>query len=183
MEQPEETVKVEAKPVIQSGERGLKLTTFDEMWRYAAMVATSDFCPKEFKGKAADCMIAIQYGMELGLSIMSSLRSIAVINGKPSIYGDALLAVCQGSPVFDHAVFARPGKPSREAREGWEQTMRLYKRDQLRLEIRAAEKRLADEPSDEAFRLLRALKELETTGEEQHLGASSAETDSGPALS
>ncbi len=106
MEQPTEVTKVEAKPLIRSGERGLKLTTFDEMWRYSAMVATSDFCPKEFKGKPADCMIAIQYGMELGLSIMSSVRSIAVINGKPSIYGDALLAVCKGSPVFDHAVFA-----------------------------------------------------------------------------
>jgi hypothetical protein len=41
----------------------------------------------------------------------------------------------------------------------------------LRLEIRAAEKRLAEQPSDEAFRLLRALKELETTGEEQYSGA------------
>ncbi len=88
-----------------------------------------------------------------------------------------------GEEVFDHAVFARPGESSRRAREGWEQTLRLYKRDQLRLEIRAAEKRLADEPSDEAFRLLRALKELETTGEEQHSGASSTETDSGSVLS
>ncbi len=82
--------------------------------------------------------------------------------------------------VFDHAIFARPGEPSRDAREGWEQTLRFYKHDQLRQEIREEEKRLAEEPSDEAFRRLRALKELETTGEEQHSGASGAETGRGP---
>ncbi|MDP6174846.1 MAG: DNA primase, partial [Rhodospirillales bacterium] len=66
-----------------------------------------------------------------------------------------------GENVFDHANFARPGGPSRQARDGWEQILRLYKRDQLRHEINEAERRLAVEPSDEAFRLLRALKEME----------------------
>lgn len=90
---------------IQATGRGLELRSYDDMRRYAADLAGTDFCPKEYRGKPVDCMVAMQYGMELGLSIMASLRSIAVINGKPSIYGDGLLAVCQGSPAFDHAVF------------------------------------------------------------------------------
>lgn len=100
-----EVVKVEPKPNIQTGEHGLKLTTFDEMWRFSVAIAKTTFCPKDFQGKAENCFVAIQYGMELGLTPMAAVRSIAVINGRPSIYGDALLAVCKGSPIFDHSVF------------------------------------------------------------------------------
>jgi hypothetical protein len=77
--------------------------------------------------------------------------------------------------VFDHAVFARPGEPSETALRGWEETLALYKRDQLQAEIREAEQRLAETPSEEAFRQLRALKELERQGAERGL----AETGSG----
>jgi hypothetical protein len=32
---------------------------------------------------------------------MQSLQSIAVVNGRPSVYGDTALAVCKGSPVCE----------------------------------------------------------------------------------
>jgi hypothetical protein len=32
--------------------RGLALATFDDAFRFATMVAKSDFAPKDFKGKA-----------------------------------------------------------------------------------------------------------------------------------
>ena len=53
------------------------------------------FCPKDFLNKPAQILCAIQYGREIGLSPMQALQSIAVINGKPSIYGDGLIALCQ----------------------------------------------------------------------------------------
>jgi hypothetical protein len=46
-------------------------------------------------------LLAIQHGAELGLSPMQSLQSIAVVNGRPSVYGDTALAVCKGSPVCE----------------------------------------------------------------------------------
>jgi hypothetical protein len=61
------------------------------------MVAASDFAPKEFKGKPESCLLAIQHGSEVGLSPMQSLQSIAVINGRPTIWGDAALALVQSS--------------------------------------------------------------------------------------
>jgi hypothetical protein len=64
-------------------------------------VATSDFAPKDFRGKPESCLLAIQHGAELGLSPMQSLQSIAVVNGRPSVYGDTALAVCKGSPVCE----------------------------------------------------------------------------------
>jgi hypothetical protein len=66
------------------------------------MVAASDFAPKDFKGKPESCLLAIQHGSEVGLSPMQSLQSIAVINGRPTIWGDAALALVQASPVCEY---------------------------------------------------------------------------------
>jgi hypothetical protein len=76
---------------------GLALQSFDDAFRFAKMVSQSDFAPKDFKGKAESCLLAIQHGSEVGLSPMQSLQSIAVINGRPTIWGDAALALVQSS--------------------------------------------------------------------------------------
>jgi hypothetical protein len=82
--------------------RGLALATFDDALRFAQMVAKSPFAPKDFQGKPESCMLAIQHGSEVGLSPMQSLQSIAVINGRPTIWGDAALALVQASPVCEY---------------------------------------------------------------------------------
>jgi hypothetical protein len=80
---------------------GLALQSFDDAFRFSKMVAASEFAPKDFKGKPESCMLAIQHGSEVGLSPMQSLQSIAVINGRPTIWGDAALALVQSSPVCE----------------------------------------------------------------------------------
>jgi len=82
--------------------RGLALATFDDAYRFAKMVSASEFAPKDFRGKPESCMLAIQHGSEVGLSPMQSLQSIAVINGRPTIWGDAALALVQASPVCEY---------------------------------------------------------------------------------
>lgn len=82
--------------------RGLALATFDDAFRFAKMVAASDFAPKDFRGKPESCLLAIQHGSEIGLSPMQSLQSIAVVNGRPAVYGDTALAVCIGSTVCEY---------------------------------------------------------------------------------
>jgi hypothetical protein len=81
---------------------GLALQSFDDAFRFSKMVASSEFAPKDFKGKPESCMLAIQHGSEVGLSPMQSLQSIAVINGRPTIWGDAALALVQSSPVCEY---------------------------------------------------------------------------------
>jgi hypothetical protein len=76
---------------------GLSLLTFEDAWRFAKMVANSDFAPKEFRGKPEACLLAIQKGAEVGLTPLEALQSIAVINGRPTIWGDAALALVQSS--------------------------------------------------------------------------------------
>lgn len=86
----------------QRASTGLALQSFDDAYRFAKMVSNSDFAPKDFKGKPESCMLAIQHGSEVGLSPMQSLQSIAVINGRPTIWGDAALALVQSSPVCEY---------------------------------------------------------------------------------
>jgi len=81
---------------------GLALQTMGEAMQFAQMVAKSDFAPKDFKGKPESCLLAIQHGSEVGLSPMQSLQSIACINGRPSVWGDAALALVMGSPVCEY---------------------------------------------------------------------------------
>jgi hypothetical protein len=82
--------------------RGLALATFEDAFRFSKMVAASEFAPKDFRGKPESCLLAIQHGSEIGLSPMQSLQSIAVINGRPSIWGDAALAVVSASSVCEY---------------------------------------------------------------------------------
>lgn len=88
--------------ITQTQARGLALQTFDDAFRFAKMVSSSEFAPKDFRGKPESCLLAIQHGSEVGLSPMQSLQSIAVINGRPSIWGDAALALVQASPVCEY---------------------------------------------------------------------------------
>jgi hypothetical protein len=86
---------------ITAPARGLALASFDDAFRFSKMVASSDFAPKDFRGKPESCLLAIQHGSEIGLSPMQALQSIAVVNGRPSVYGDTALAVVIASPVCE----------------------------------------------------------------------------------
>ena len=74
----------------------------EEAMTFAKMLSESLFVPKTYQGRPADIMCAMQMGAELGLTPMRSLLSIAVINGRPSMYGDAILAMVLASPVCDY---------------------------------------------------------------------------------
>ncbi len=64
------------------------------------MICHSQLAPKNYMNKPEDTLVAMMMGHELGLNPLQSIQNIAVINGRPSIYGDALLALVQNSPVF-----------------------------------------------------------------------------------
>lgn len=72
-----------------------------EAMEYAGIIANSTMVPKGYQGKAGDILVAVQMGAELGLKPIQALQNIAVINGKPSVYGDALLALVQAHPSFE----------------------------------------------------------------------------------
>ena len=58
--------------------------------------------PKDFKGKPGNCLIAMQWGAELGLKPLQSLQNLAVINGRPALWGDAVIALVLSSSVCEY---------------------------------------------------------------------------------
>ncbi len=87
------------KPQVKAGSNGLVLTGIEEMFRFSEMVAQSGLAPKGIEKPQSICA-AIQMGLEIGLSPMQSLQSIAVINGRPGIYGDAAKALVESSELM-----------------------------------------------------------------------------------
>lgn len=75
---------------IEGDERGLKLHSLGSMWRFAQMAASSGIYKNLTPEQA---VITIQAGAELGLSPVWSLTNIMVVNGRPSVWGDALLGL------------------------------------------------------------------------------------------
>ena len=68
----------------------------DEAFRLAtALAGSGDMVPKAFQNQPQATMAAIIRGMEVGLHPMQALSSIAVINGRAVIWGDALPALMQ----------------------------------------------------------------------------------------
>ena len=60
--------------------------------------AQHDIVPQSYRGKPGAILAAIQHGAELGLKPMQSLRDIAIIKGKATVYGDTMMALCRRHP-------------------------------------------------------------------------------------
>jgi hypothetical protein len=80
------------------------LVSFADYVRFGEFAAASQFAPNAMRGKPGDCTLAVFLGAEIGLGPMAALQNVAVINGKPSVFGDAMLAVCMASPICDSVI-------------------------------------------------------------------------------
>jgi len=77
-------------------------TNLTEAMTFCEMLSNSNMVPSKYMGKPGDILVCVQWGMELGLAPMQALQNIAVINGKPSVYGDAMMALVQASSVCEN---------------------------------------------------------------------------------
>ena len=78
----------------------LQPASFGELMQFAELISKSTLAPKDYRGNPGNCVVAIQLGAAVGLQPMQALQGIAVVAGKPSLYGDAFLAVIQASEHF-----------------------------------------------------------------------------------
>ena len=86
---------IEPKKEYQKNEISfMDFSNFERAWKTAEMLCKAKCIPQNFWDNPADVLVVIQCGHELGLSPMKSLQNMMIINNKPSIYGDAMLAVC-----------------------------------------------------------------------------------------
>lgn len=73
-----------------------------ENMKMAEMLANSDLVPTSYKNKPGNVIVAVQMGQEVGLKPMQAIQGIAVINGRPCIWGDALIGLVRNSPLCEY---------------------------------------------------------------------------------
>lgn len=93
-------IAIQSKPAAFD----LSPQTFDQALTFSKYLADSDLVPKDFKGKPGNCLIAMQWGNELGLKPLQSIQNLAIINGRPALWGDAVIALARSSPVCEYIV-------------------------------------------------------------------------------
>ena len=80
---------------------GFAPANITEAIKFSEMLSKSNMVPRAYQGKPEDILVCVQWGYEIGLAPMQALQNIAVINGKPSVYGDAAMALVLASPVCE----------------------------------------------------------------------------------
>ena len=75
-----------------------------EALAFAEMLSKSNMVPKDFIGNPGNILVAVQWGMELGLQPMQAMQNIAVINGRPSLWGDSVIALVKASPTCEYII-------------------------------------------------------------------------------
>lgn len=86
---------------VQNKPFDLSPQTFEQALTFSNYLADSDMVPKDFKGKPGNCLIAMQWGSEIGLKPLQAMQNLAIINGRPSLWGDAVIALVRGSPLCE----------------------------------------------------------------------------------
>ncbi|WP_304880109.1 recombinase RecT [uncultured Parasutterella sp.] len=67
---------------------------------YAGILAKSQLIPKQFQNRPEDIVVAMMWSHNLNVPVLQGLQGIAIINGRPSIWGDLMIAVCQSSGLL-----------------------------------------------------------------------------------
>ena len=109
--------------------------TFEQALTFCDYLADSDLVPKDYKGKPANCLIAMQWGAEVGLKPLQALQNLAVINGRPALWGDAVIAIVRGSPLCDYVSESDDGHTAtcRVKRRGEAEEVRTFSMDDAKV--------------------------------------------------
>ena len=87
--------------------------TFDDQMRMAEVMAKSGLLPKALDTKEK-VFIALQWGVELGLTPMAAATNIAVINGKPTLSADIMHAIVRNNPEYAGAEWKKQDEQAAE---------------------------------------------------------------------
>ena len=164
--------------------------TFEQAQQFAKHLADSDLVPKDFQRKPGNCFVAMQWGSELGLKPLQAVQSIAVINGRPAMWGDALMALVRSSHLCEWIIEEDDGKAAtcRVKRRGEPEQSRTFSIDDAKAaglagksgpwsqypkrmrQLRARAFALRDVFAD-VLRGMAMAEEVQDTPAERHMGA------------
>lgn len=76
--------------------------SIDEVTSLAEVLAKSTLMPDALKNKVPDVVVSILAGQELGLSPMAAIRGVHVVQGKPVLSADTMVALILGSGLAEY---------------------------------------------------------------------------------
>lgn len=99
---PVENGKAVAKPELRAGGTMGAIVPQDaeQAYRMAQLIAKSGIAPRDMQ-TPEKIVTAIFHGLEVGLKPLQAIQSIAVVNGRPCIWGDAALGLAMGSGLLE----------------------------------------------------------------------------------
>jgi len=104
MTSPAETKAIEVAKAPQVpvgwGEQGVRIDSLDAAWRFATMAVKSNLLPDGLRAPEA-VMIALQAGMELGLTPWQAIQSIVPIKGTPTIRVETARALVEAAGLLE----------------------------------------------------------------------------------
>ena len=70
--------------IVRAAQAPLPAQSLDSQVRFAQLLADADLLPKQFVGRPANVLYAVEYGRTLGIAPVAAITGIHVIEGKPS---------------------------------------------------------------------------------------------------
>jgi len=104
MEEKTKEIATRAPDDIQMVNGQFLPETFKQAWYMAEIYSKSGMVPKAYTGNPSAIIVAAQLGAQLGLDSLTSLQSIAVVNGMPTVWGDAQKALVMQSGTLEFFV-------------------------------------------------------------------------------
>ena len=97
-----ELQKIQSEKVSRLEDSLFSPALFEHYQKVAGVLAKSGMVPKQYIGKAEDIFVAMAMGYQLGFPVEQSLQDIAVINGRPCLWGDGLLSLALNHPECEY---------------------------------------------------------------------------------
>ena len=91
------------RPALVAGGRPAAIIpqSMDEAYRLADAICQAGMAPRGLD-TPPKAMIAIMQGLEVGLTPLAALQRIAVVNGRPTIWGDGAVGLVRGSGLCEY---------------------------------------------------------------------------------
>lgn len=81
-----------------TGRSMLQITSMETAWRLAKLRSVAKTVQPDSPEALTICIL---YGQEVGLTPLMAMEKIALINGRPTIWGDGALALVMTNPLFE----------------------------------------------------------------------------------
>lgn len=113
-------VPVEKKPIVANEQGFISPTDMGEALRMAEAVIRGKLAPSSYNNDPVKIMLGIMSALEAGLPPLYGLRQIAIINNRPTIWGDGAIALVQSKNLISKFETAHVGtKPTTDDLSKW----------------------------------------------------------------